>query len=103
MHYRGIYLTQILKKISNQFLMLFKEIGLGEVTIQKVRQLQKLDTFYNGMYRFLEYEHLPKDKMLVRMIKSNRDRYIVDNELIDHLWNKRLNRHIYRQMCIPRE
>ena len=28
--------------------------------------------------------------------------YIVDNELIYHLWNKRLNRHIYKQLCIPR-
>ena len=25
MHYRGIYLTQISRKMSNQFLMLFKE------------------------------------------------------------------------------
>ena len=55
------------------------------------------------MYRFLHYEHLPKDKLLARKIESNKNRYIVDNELIYHLWNKRLNRHIYKQMCIPRE
>ena len=73
------------------------------MTFQKARQLQKLDTFYNGMYRFLQYEHLPKDKLLARKIKSNKNRYIVDNELIYHLWNKRLNRHIYKQLCIPRE
>ena len=59
-----------------------KELSLGEVTLQKVRQLQKFDTFYNGMYRFLQNEHLPKDKLLARKIKSNKDRYIVDNELI---------------------
>ena len=41
------------------------------------------------MYRFLQYEHLPKDKLLARNIY--------------HLWNKRLNRHIYKQLCIPRE
>ena len=68
-----------------------------------MRQLQKLDTFYNGMYRYLHYEHLPKDKLLARKIKSNKNRYIVDNELIYHLWNKRLNSHIYKQLCIPRE
>ena len=55
------------------------------------------------MYRFLQYEHLPKDKLLARKIKSNKDRYIVDNELIYYLWNKRLNRHIYKQLCTPRE
>ena len=27
----------------------------------------------------------------------------MDNELIYHLWNKRLNRHIYTQLCIPGE
>ena len=27
----------------------------------------------------------------------------MDNELIYHLWNKRLNRNIYKQLCIPRE
>ena len=32
------------------------------------------------MYRFLHYEHLPKDKLLARKIKSNKNRYIVDNE-----------------------
>ena len=36
------------------------------MALQKVRQLQKVDTFYNGMYRFLQYEHLPKDKLLAR-------------------------------------
>ena len=93
------------KHESNSGILDIKEIGLGEVTLQKVRQLQKLDTFYNGMYRFLHYEHLPKDKLLARKIKSNKNRYIVDNELIYHLWNKRLNRlrHIYKQLCIPRE
>ena len=55
------------------------------------------------MYRYLHYEHLPKDKLLARKIKSNKNGYIVDNELIYHLWNKRLNRHIYKQLCIPRE
>ena len=55
------------------------------------------------MYRYLHYEHLLKDKLLARKIKSNKNRYIVDNELIYHLWNKRLNRHIYKQLCIPRE
>ena len=61
---------------------------LGEVTLQKVRQLQKFDTFYNGMYRFLQYEHLPKDKLVARKIKSNKDRYIVDNELIYNVWKQ---------------
>ena len=91
------------KHESNSRILDIKEIGVGEVTLQKVRQLQKLDTFYNGMYRFLHYEHLPKDKLLARNIKSNKNRYIVDNELIYHLWNKRSNRHIYKQLCIPRE
>ena len=68
-----------------------------------MKQSQKLDTFYNGKYRFIQYEHLPKDKLLARKIKSNKNRYIVDNELIYHLWNKRINRHIYQQVCIPRE
>ena len=40
---------------------------LGELTLQNVRQLQ--NTFYNGMYRFLQYEHLPKDMLLARKIK----------------------------------
>ena len=91
------------KQKSNSGILDIKEIGLGEVTLQKVRQLQKFDTFYNGMYRFLQYEHLPKDKLLARKFKSNKDRYIVDNELIYHLWNKRLNRHIYKQLCILKE
>ena len=82
------------KHESNSGILDIKEIGLGEVTLLKVRQLQKLDTFYNGMYYFLQYEQLPKDTLLVRKIKSNKDRYIVDNELIYHLWSKRLNRHI---------
>ena len=90
------------KNESNSSILDIKEIGLGEVTLEKVRQLQKLDTFYNGMYRFLHYEHLSKDKLLARKIKSNKNRYIVDNELIYHLWNKRFNRHIYKQLCIPR-
>ena len=91
------------KHESNSGILDIKEIGLGEVTLQNMRQLQKLDTFYNGMYRYLHYEHLPKDKLLARKIKSNNNKYIVDNELIYHLWNKRLNRHIYKQLCIPRE
>ena len=37
------------------------------------------------MYRFLQYEHLPKDKQLARKIKSNKNRNIVDTELIYHL------------------
>ena len=81
----------------NSSILDIKEIGLGEVTLHKVRQLQKLDTFYNGMYHFLQY------KLLARKIKSNTDRYIVDNEPIYHLWNKRLNMHICKQLCIPRE
>ena len=40
---------------------------------------------------------------LARKVKSNKDRYIVDNQLIYHLWNKRLNMHIYKQLCIPKE
>ena len=68
-----------------------------------MRQLQKLNTFYIGMYCFLQYENLPKETLLARKIKSNKNRYIVDNELIYPLWNKRLNRHIYKQLCIPRE
>ena len=91
------------KHESNSGILDIKEIGVGEMTLQNVRRLQKLDTFYNGMYRYLHYEHLPKDKLLARKIKSNKNRYIVDNELIYHLWNKRLNRHIYKQLCIPRE
>ena len=91
------------KHESNSGILDINEIGLGEVTLQTVRQLQKVDTFYNGMYRFLQYEHLPKDKQLSRKIKANKNRYIVDNELIYHLWNKRLSRHIYKQLCIPRE
>ena len=63
--------------------------------IIKVRQLQRDNTFYNGMYSFLQYEHLPTDKLLARKIKSNKNKYIVDNELICHLWNNRQNRHIY--------
>ena len=58
----------------NSSILDIKEIGLGEMTLQKVRQLHK---FYNGMYRFLQYEHLPKDKLLARKIKSNKNRYIV--------------------------
>ena len=57
-------------------------MGLGELTLHKVRQLQKFDTFYNGMYRFLQYEHLPKDKLLARMIKSNKvcyDTFLTSN------------------------
>ena len=27
----------------------------------------------------------------------------MDNELIYHVWNKRLNMHIYKELCIPRE
>ena len=73
------------------------------MTLEKVRQLQKLDTFYNGMYRFLQYEHLPKDKLLARKIKAKKNKYIVDYEQIYHLWNKWLNRHIYKQLCIHRE
>ena len=73
------------KHESNSGILDIKEIGLGEVTLQKVRQLQKFDTFYNGMYRFLQYEHLPKDKLLARKIKSNKNRYTMDNELIYHL------------------
>ena len=75
------------------------EIGLGEVTLQKMTQLQKLETFHNGMYRFLQYENLQKDKLLTRKIKTNKNWYIVDNKLIYHLWNKRLNRHTYKQ-CV---
>ena len=91
------------KHESNSGILDIKEIGSGEVTLQKVRQLQKLDTFYNGMYHFLQFEHLLKDKLLARNIKANKNRYIVDNELIYPFWNKRLNRHIYKQFCIPRE
>ena len=91
------------KHESNSSILDIKEFGLGEETLQNMRQLQKLDTFYNGMYRFLQYERLPKDKLLARKIKSNKDKHIVDNELIYHLWNKRLNRHIYKQLCITRE
>ena len=58
------------KHESNSGILDIKEIGVGEVTFKKVRQLQKLDTFYNGMYRYLHYEHLPKDKLLARKIKS---------------------------------
>ena len=47
----------------NSDILDIKEIGLGEVTLQTVRQLQKIDTFYNGMYCFLQYEHLQKDKL----------------------------------------
>ena len=72
----------------NSCILDIKEIGLGEVILQKVIQLQKLDAFYNGMYRVLQYEYLPKDKLLSRKIKSNKNRYIVDNELIHHLWKK---------------
>ena len=91
------------KHESNNGILDIKEICLGEVTLQKVRQLQNFDIFYNGMYRFLQYEHLPKDKLLARKIKSNKHRYIVDNELIYHLWNKKLKRHLYKPLCIPRE
>ena len=42
------------KHESNSGILDIKEIGLGEVTLQNVRQLQKLDTFGNGMYRFLQ-------------------------------------------------
>ena len=77
------------KHESNSGILDIKEIGLGEVALQKVRQLQKLDTFYNGMYHFLQYEHFPKDKLLAKKFKSNKDRYIVENELIYHLWNKK--------------
>ena len=55
------------------------------------------------MYRFLQYEHLPKDKLLVRKIKSKKDMYIVGNEPKNHLWKTWLNKHIYKPLCIPRE
>ena len=56
------------------------------------------------MYRFLHYEQLPKDKLLARKIKFNKDMYIVDNERIYHLWNKQPNKHIhYKQLRIPRK
>ena len=38
---------------SNSGILAIKEICLGVVTLQLVRQLQKIDTFYNGTYRFL--------------------------------------------------
>ena len=46
------------------------------MTLQKVRQLQKLETFYNGMYRFLLYEHLPKDNLLATL-------WIMNNYIIN--------------------
>ena len=55
------------------------------------------------MYRFLHYEHLSKDKLLARNIKSSKDMYFVDSELIYNLWNIRLNKHIFKQLCIHRE
>ena len=78
MHYQDIYSTQILRKIliepvinviqgkqkHKSGLIDISEMDLGQLTLQKVRQLQKFDTFYNGMYRFLQYGHLPKDKLL---------------------------------------
>ena len=96
-----------MKQEQNSGFIDIKEMCLGELTLQMVRQLQKIDTFYNGMYRFLQYEQLPKYKLLFRKIKSNKDRYIVDNELIYYLWNKRINKHIYIytiyiQLFIPR-
>ena len=58
------------KHESNSGILDIKEIGVGEVTLKKVRQLQKLDTFYIGMYRYLHYEHLPKDKLKKDQIKQ---------------------------------
>ena len=89
------------KHESNSGIIDIKEIGVGEVTLKKSATVTKnWIHFYNGMYRYLHYEHLPKDKLLARKIKSNKDRYIVDNELIYHLWNKRLKQTHIQNNCV---
>ena len=73
---------------------------LGELTLQKVKQLQKLDTFYNGMYRFLQYQHLPKDKLLARNIQQ---RYVHCGQLTNISFMEQTVKQTHKQFCIPRE
>ena len=76
---------------------------LGKLTLEKVRKLQKHDMFYNAMFRYLQYGHMPEEKVLAWRIRTNKDVYIIDNRLLYHIWNKRSDKNMYKQLCIPNE
>ena len=78
-------------------------MGLEKLTLEKVRQLQKHDVFYSAMYHYLQNGHIPINKALARKLRSNKDVYIIDNKLLYHLWNKRSDKNMYKQLCIPNE
>ena len=69
-------------------------IGHGKLTLEIVRKLQKHDVFYNAMFRYLQYGHMPEEKVLARRIRTNKDVYIIDNRLLYHIWNKRSDKNI---------
>ena len=79
------------------------ELGLKDVTLDKVRVLQKHDMFFNGMYQYLDSGVLPRDKTIARRIKTHKELYVIDNNLLYHIWTSRSAHIVHKQLCIPVE
>ena len=80
-----------------------KDLGLADITSDRIRTLQRQDRFYNAMYMYLDVSILPSDKTLKRKIKSHCNMYAIENKLLYHIWCGKARKQMYKQLCVPKE
>ena len=79
------------------------DLGLTDLSIDNVRAGQRTDHFYTRMYDYLQYGKLPEQRCLSRKIQKQQCNYIVDNNLLYHVWLDKNRKERYKQLCIPAE
>ena len=75
---------------------------LADISLDHVRELQSQDMFYHAMRRYKQYGVLPRDRQLGRKLKTTQDRYVVENDLLYHIWIGKTKQQMYKQLCIPK-
>ena len=70
-----------------------------EPVINNIREIQEKC----NVSLFTKWTYTNGKKVLARKIGANKDVYIIDNTLLYHLYNKRSDKNMYKQLCIPSE
>ena len=76
------------------------DVNFEQLNFDEIRKGQKLDKFWNYMYRYLSGGHLPTNSSMSKKVKRQKNNYIVSDHLLYHIWHAK-DKNVYQQLCIP--
>ena len=91
------------KEIQQKPVLEFTDINLEKLTKSNIKKGQKKDYFFRSMYDFIKHDTISKDTRMSKRIKNNSNQYVINNDILYHLWQYKSGHTQYSQVCIPEE